>query len=156
MGINRHYDSADGHNQSTDGGWHTKGDGSQKNGDDVVTGRPPDILHHLALGSPAQSDYFHHIQAITLYQNQPGPTLLAVAPDVAHPVWRGTAIGVYRLWCDMGFALFGILAGLLADVFNLSVAIASIRVLTFLSGLIVLTVMRETVPSYQIPRHASS
>lgn len=84
------------------------------------------------------------------------PTLLAVASDVAHLVWRGTTIGVYRLWRDRGFALCGILAGLLADVFNLSVAIASIRVLTFLSGLVVLTVMRETVPSYQIPRHASS
>ena len=82
------------------------------------------------------------------------PTLLAAVSDVAHPVWRGTAIGVYRLWRDMGFALGGILAGLLADVFNVSVAIAAIGVLTFLSGVVVVMVMRETLPSYPIPRRA--
>ena len=82
------------------------------------------------------------------------PTLLAAVSNVAHPVWRGTAIGVYRLWRDMGFALGGILAGLLADVFNVSVAIAAIGVLTFLSGVVVVMVMRETLPSYPIPRRA--
>lgn len=76
------------------------------------------------------------------------PTLLAAVSDVAHPVWRGTAVGVYRLWRDMGFAVGGILAGLLADIFNISVAIAVIGVLTFLSGVIVSIVMRETMPNH--------
>lgn len=75
------------------------------------------------------------------------PTLLAAISDVAHPVWRGTAVGVYRLWRDLGFAVGGILAGLLADIFDLLVAIAVIGVLTFLSGAIVAIVMRETLPT---------
>jgi MFS family permease len=77
------------------------------------------------------------------------PTLLAAVSDVAHPAWRGTAVGVYRLWRDMGFALGGILAGLLADLFNMEVAISAIAALTFLSGLLVAGVMQETLPGRQ-------
>jgi len=78
------------------------------------------------------------------------PTLLAAVSDVAHPVWRGSAVGVYRLWRDSGFAIGGILAGLLADLFNIPVAIAVIGGLTLLSGVIVATVMAETAPSWQL------
>jgi hypothetical protein len=46
----------------------------------------------------------------------------------------------------MGFAIGGILAGLLADAFNISVAIAAIGGLTFLSGLVAAIVMYETLP----------
>ena len=42
----------------------------------------------------------------------------------------------------------GILAGLLADAFNISVAIAVIGLLTFLSGAIVAIVMQETLSSH--------
>jgi len=74
------------------------------------------------------------------------PTLLAAVSDVAHPVWRGSAVGVYRLWRDLGFAFGAIVAGLLADLFNISVAVLAIGGLTFISGLIVATVMYETLP----------
>ena len=30
------------------------------------------------------------------------PTLLASVGDVAHPSWRGSAVGIYRLWRDSG------------------------------------------------------
>ena len=43
------------------------------------------------------------------------PTLLAAVADVAAPVWRGAAIGVYRLWRDLGFAIGAVLAGFVAD-----------------------------------------
>jgi MFS family permease len=80
------------------------------------------------------------------------PTLIAAVSDVAHPIWRGSAVGVYRLWRDSGFALGGILAGSLADLFNIPIAIAAIGGLTLLSGVIVAGVMAETVPSLQ-PQH---
>ena len=32
------------------------------------------------------------------------PTLLAAVSDVAHPEWRASAVGVYRLWRDAGYA----------------------------------------------------
>jgi MFS family permease len=75
------------------------------------------------------------------------PTLLAAISDVAHPAWRASAVGVYRLWRDLGYAVGALLAGLLADLFGLSTAIAAIAALTFLSGVIVAGVMRETLPA---------
>jgi MFS family permease len=51
------------------------------------------------------------------------PTLLAAVSDVAHPDWRASAVGVYRLWRDGGYAVGAILAGLLADAFSIPVAI---------------------------------
>jgi MFS family permease len=43
------------------------------------------------------------------------PTLLAAIGDVAHPDWRASAIGVYRFWRDLGYAVGAILAGVVAD-----------------------------------------
>jgi MFS family permease len=74
------------------------------------------------------------------------PTLLAAIGDVAHPEWRASAVGVYRLWRDGGYAVGAILAGWLADAFNIPIAIAVIGGLTFLSGVMVATVMYETLP----------
>jgi MFS family permease len=74
------------------------------------------------------------------------PTLLAAISDVAHPNWRASAVGVYRLWRDGGYAVGALTAGLLADAFNLSTAIAVVGGLTFLSGVIVAGVMYETLP----------
>ena len=72
------------------------------------------------------------------------PTLLAVIGDVAHPVWRARAVGVYRLWRDGGFAVGALLAGILADAFGLLTAIWTIAGLTAVSGVIVATRMYET------------
>ncbi len=75
------------------------------------------------------------------------PTLLAAVSDVAHPDWRASAVGVYRLWRDGGYAVGAFLSGMLADAFNIPVAIAVIGGLTFLSGAIVAGVMYETLPA---------
>ena len=47
------------------------------------------------------------------------PTLLAAIADVADPAWRGSAIGVYRLWRDLGFAIGALVAGVLADALGM-------------------------------------
>ncbi len=74
------------------------------------------------------------------------PTLLAAIGDVAHPTWRASAVGVYRLWRDGGYAVGAILAGVLADVLGLAWAIGAVGALTFLSGVVVALVMDETLP----------
>lgn len=75
------------------------------------------------------------------------PTLIAAVSDVAHPNWRATAVGVYRLWRDLGYAVGALLAGVIADAAGIPVAIVVIGVLTFLSGVVVAMVMYETLPA---------
>ncbi len=75
------------------------------------------------------------------------PTLLAVVSDVAHPEWRSSAIGVYRLWRDSGYAVGGLAAGVLADTLGLSFAVGAIGAVTLLSGLVVALRMYETLPA---------
>ncbi len=73
------------------------------------------------------------------------PTLLAAIGDVAHPAWRASAIGVYRLWRDLGYAVGALLAGITADLFGLSAALWLVAALTFASGALVALRMRETL-----------
>jgi MFS family permease len=79
------------------------------------------------------------------------PTLLAAISDVAHPSWRATAVGVYRLWRDAGFAVGALLAGLVADLAGLDAAIWVIAALTAASGILVAVRMYETHPSAARP-----
>jgi MFS family permease len=76
------------------------------------------------------------------------PTLLAAIGDVAHPTWRARSVGIYRLWRDGGFAVGALLAGLLADAFDLEVAIWAVAALTAASGIAVLVRMYETHPRH--------
>jgi MFS family permease len=73
------------------------------------------------------------------------PTLLAAIGDVAHPGWRASAVGVYRLWRDLGYAIGAILAGFVADRFGLVAALITVAGLTFASGVGVALRMRETL-----------
>jgi len=78
------------------------------------------------------------------------PTLLASIGDVAHPDWRGSAVGTYRLWRDGGYAVGALLAGGLADLFGMAWAIGAIAALTFLSGLQVAWRMPETLADAEV------
>lgn len=73
------------------------------------------------------------------------PTLLAAIGDVAHPSWRGSAVGVYRLWRDLGYAVGALLAGVLADLFGMNTAIGVVAALTAASGVLVAMRMPETL-----------
>lgn len=73
------------------------------------------------------------------------PTLLAAIGDVAHPAWRASAVGVYRLWRDLGYAVGALLAGVTADLFGLSWAVWLVAGLTALSGIVAATRMTETL-----------
>ncbi|MCB9632520.1 MAG: MFS transporter [Sandaracinus sp.] len=72
------------------------------------------------------------------------PTLLAAIGDVAHPSWRASAVGTYRLWRDLGYAFGALLAGFVADALGLPSAMWIVAGLTFASGVVVAGRMRET------------
>jgi len=82
------------------------------------------------------------------------PTLLAAIGDVAHPTWRASSIGVYRLWRDLGYAIGALLAGGAADFFGLAIAMWMVAALTLFSGVIVAIRMAETLPKFRRPLRA--
>jgi MFS family permease len=81
------------------------------------------------------------------------PTLLAAVGDVAHPTWRASAVGVYRFWRDLGYAIGALLAGLTADALGLPAAMWLIAAVTFLSGLVVAFRMSETLQRAPVVHH---
>jgi MFS family permease len=74
------------------------------------------------------------------------PTLLAAVGDVAHPLWRARAVGIYRLWRDSGYAVGAIVGGIAADLWGLRAAVWAAAAITVVSGLIVAVRMYETHP----------
>jgi MFS family permease len=78
------------------------------------------------------------------------PTLLAGIGDVAVPSWRASAIGVYRFWRDLGYAIGALIAGVTADLLGLAGAFWIVAGLTFISGLIVAFRMRETLSAASV------
>ena len=79
------------------------------------------------------------------------PTLLAAIGDVAHPSWRASSVGVYRLWRDLGYAVGALLAGVTADALGLPAAMWLVAGLTFASGLVVAVRMSETLRRPGVP-----
>jgi MFS family permease len=71
------------------------------------------------------------------------PALIAAVSDNSHPSWRARSLSVYRFWRDLGYAVGALSAGIIADTLGLTVAIGSVGLLTFLSGVIVAFAMRE-------------
>ena len=72
------------------------------------------------------------------------PTLLAAIGDVAQPSWRASAVGVYRFWRDLGYAIGALLAGVTADAIGLSGAMWLVAAITFVSGVVAAVRMDET------------
>jgi MFS family permease len=72
------------------------------------------------------------------------PTLLAVIGDVAHPAWRGRAVGVYRVWRDLGYAVGAVLGGIVADLLGLHAAVWGAAAVSAGSALVVALRMYET------------
>ncbi|MDQ3792810.1 MAG: MFS transporter [Actinomycetota bacterium] len=77
------------------------------------------------------------------------PSLIAAVSDASHPSWRARSLSVYRFWRDLGYAVGALSAGVIADAFGLSWAIASAGALTFLSGVVVATSMREGLEDHR-------
>ncbi|MEX2254445.1 MAG: MFS transporter [Acidimicrobiia bacterium] len=74
------------------------------------------------------------------------PTLIAAIGDRAYPTWRASAVGVYRLWRDLGYAIGGLLVGVVADAFDDRAAIVVVAVITATSGVVVARRMQDAHP----------
>ena len=71
------------------------------------------------------------------------PALLAAVGDASHPEWRASAVGVYRMWRDLGYAIGAIVSGIIADLFGIETAILLVGLVTMLSGLQVAFAFKE-------------
>ena len=75
------------------------------------------------------------------------PTLSAAVSDIAHPNWRGSAIGIYRFWRDTGYGIGALLLGVVASAFGgIEAGFWFTAAAMFVSGLIVLLACEETHP----------
>ncbi|MDH3532046.1 MAG: MFS transporter [Gammaproteobacteria bacterium] len=74
------------------------------------------------------------------------PTLIAAVGDISHPNWRGSSLGVYRFWRDLGYGIGALLLGVIADAFGAMEAGFWFTAMAMaLSGLWVAIAMDETL-----------
>ena len=75
------------------------------------------------------------------------PNLSAAVADIAHPNWRGSAIGIYRFWRDIGYGIGAIGLGIAASISgNILAAFWFVALSMLLSGLILSICGEETHP----------
>lgn len=75
------------------------------------------------------------------------PTLGAAVADIAEPAWRGTALGIYRFWRDLGYAVGALALGLAAQLAGqLEAGFWLVSASMLVSGVLVLWLGEETRP----------
>lgn len=75
------------------------------------------------------------------------PNLSAAVVDIAHPNWRGSAIGIYRFWRDLGYGIGALALGLAASITGaLSTAFWFVAIAMLASGAVVWLWGEETHP----------
>jgi len=70
------------------------------------------------------------------------PTLLALVSDLSGVTWRASALGVYRFWRDLGYAVGAIGAGVMADLMDIPTSITIVAVFAFIASIMVLVRVR--------------
>jgi len=90
-----------------------------------------------------------HGAAVRYADSPKGPAAMVYRPcsppsaTSPTPTWRASAVGVYRLWRDGGFAIGTLLAGIIAGLLGRAAAIWAAAALTALSRLVVAVRMYE-------------
>lgn len=75
------------------------------------------------------------------------PNLSAAVADIAHPNWRGSAIGIYRFWRDVGYGIGALGLGLVANLTgNITSGFWFVALAMLLSGFVVWWIGEETHP----------
>lgn len=75
------------------------------------------------------------------------PNLSAAVADISHPNWRGSAVGVYRFWRDLGYAIGALGLGLAAHLAGqVEAAFWFVALCMLVSGLLLWLLGEETHP----------
>ncbi|WP_413717756.1 MFS transporter [Silicimonas sp. MF1-12-2] len=75
------------------------------------------------------------------------PNLSAAVADITPPAWRGSAIGIYRFWRDLGYAIGALGLGLAASLTGAAEpAFWFVAISMFVSGFILFWLAEETHP----------
>jgi MFS family permease len=75
------------------------------------------------------------------------PNISAAVSDIAHPHWRGSAIGIYRFWRDLGYGIGALLLGLAANTTGfIETGFWFVTIAMLVSGLLVWIMAEETHP----------
>lgn len=75
------------------------------------------------------------------------PNISAAVGDIAHPAWRGSAIGIYRFWRDLGYGIGALVLGLASNMTGIiSTGFWVVTIAMFMSGFLVLIFAEETHP----------
>ena len=75
------------------------------------------------------------------------PNLSAAVADISHPSWRGSAIGIYRFWRDLGYGIGALGLGLAAHFTGqMQAAFWFVAVSMFASGALLWRLGEETHP----------
>lgn len=75
------------------------------------------------------------------------PNLSAAVADIAHPNWRGSAIGIYRFWRDIGYGIGALGLGVVAHVTgNIASGFWFVAAAMLVSGFVVWWIGEETHP----------
>jgi MFS family permease len=75
------------------------------------------------------------------------PNLSAAVADISPPKWRGSAIGIYRFWRDLGYGVGALGLGLAAQFTGQMVsAFWFVAVSIFISGAVLWWLAEETHP----------
>lgn len=83
------------------------------------------------------------------------PNLSAAVADIAHPNWRGSAIGIYRFWRDLGYGIGALGLGVVAHLWGaVSAGFWFVVIAMFASGALTWWWGEETHPNLN-PRDGS-
>ncbi|HSW15255.1 MAG TPA: MFS transporter [Solimonas sp.] len=75
------------------------------------------------------------------------PNLSAAVADISHPSWRGTAIGIYRFWRDLGYGIGALGLGLAGHFTgHIESAFGFVAVCMLISGAVLFLLGEETHP----------
>lgn len=72
------------------------------------------------------------------------PTLLALVSDHSDQNWRASALGVYRFWRDLGYAVGALGAGILADVVGIRHTMLVAAMLTVIAAIDIIFRVRKS------------